>query len=201
MPYAIQGIATEFGRCIQHGDKIIYLNSGCFADLGDVKFLYDHDPDKEVYRNRNLELFAGAKSLAFRMVLPEFRNTPGDLSDVSDDYDTYMPVSVGYKDAVTETVTIEGVEIKRVVKAALHEISLLEGTPAVNTTYARIVDMDKCGTLADDYDMIRLVGRYVNIHREVKARENNGVVKYGHTTSPYDRAANNFERALQRLNS
>jgi phage head maturation protease len=199
MTYAIQGIATQFGKCIQHGDKILYLTPGCFDEsikFGSVKLLYDHD--QAAFPHQSVELFAGDNALAFRMILPESRNDDG-MSDISDDYDTYLGVSIGYKDATTETMTFDGVKVTCVVKATLLEVSLLSKPPAVNTTYGRVVDMDKCSELKDDFEMIQLTGRYVNAHREVKARENDGVVSFNHTTSAYDRAANNFERALQRL--
>jgi phage head maturation protease len=200
--YAIQGLCTEFKKCFQHGERILYLNPTCFnksIESGEeVKLLYDHDD--EAFPNRSVELYAGDKGLAFRIILPESRTDVG-MSNVSDDFDTYIPVSIGYKEAQTETTMIDGVEITSVVQATLHEVSLLSKAPAVNTTYARVVDLDTCGSLEDDYDRIQLVGRYVSLHRQAKAQENGGIVEYGHTTSPYDRAANNFERALRRLNA
>jgi hypothetical protein len=100
---------------------------------------------------------------------------------------------------MVKTVTIDGVQVSCVTKATLEEVSILKGSPAVDMTYARVVDLDKCSTLEADYPVIQLTARYVMMHRKVQARENGDVVSYKHTTSPYDRAANNFENALRRL--
>ena len=71
--------------------------------------------------------------------------------------------------------------------------------PAIDTTYARIVSDDACGSLTEDYDRILMVGRYVNLHRKVLAADNNGIVEHKHVASSYDVAANRFVRALANL--
>ena len=193
--YAIEGICTALKTCFEHGGRVLYFEPDCFSDSRHTKLLYDHD--REVIKNRTVEIFAGEKGLAFRMTLPE--SDDDSFATVSDDYNTYLACSIGYKDASIKTMLIEGVEVACVVKATLQEISILSKPPAVDTTFARIVDLAKCGTLADDYAMIYLTGRYVNLHRKAMAMDNGGIVKHGHSTSDYDRAADKFTRLLAEL--
>ncbi len=96
-------------------------------------------------------------------------------------------------------MTIDGAQIKVVTEATLNELSLISETPAVKATYARVVSADRCGTLVDDSERLELIGRYINLHRKARASDNDGIVKYAHATSPYDRAADRFEKALRDL--
>jgi hypothetical protein len=199
--YCLQGIATALGKCFPHGDKILYLKSSCFdASIRsgtDISLLFDHDEDRRL--TKRLQIHAGEKGVAFRYLIPG--SWSSSFSEIADDVDTYIPVSIGYKDARKETTTIDGVEITSVIEAKLEEISLLSGAPAVDSTYARVVSLDTCGTLEEDYNAgrLHLIGQYVSLHRAFKASENGGRVEYSHATSPYDRAAARFERALQTL--
>jgi len=190
--FAIEGICTALKTCFEHGGRILYFGADCFSDSRDVKLLYDHN--KEVFSGRTVELYAGEKGLAFRMTLPD--SDDDSFSAFSGDHDTYLACSIGYKDAKIKTMTIEGVQVACVVKATLEEVSIVR-KPAVDTTFARIVNLDRCSSLADDYAMIHLTGRYVNLHRRAMAVD--GVVNHNHSTSDYDRAADRFETALRRL--
>jgi phage head maturation protease len=66
--YAIEGICTALKTCFQHRDRILYFETDAFNESRDVKLLYDHD--KEVFKTRTVEIYAGKSGLAFRMVLP-----------------------------------------------------------------------------------------------------------------------------------
>lgn len=139
----------------------------------------------------------------FRFLLPESRNSAlsKSYSEIADDYNSYAPVSIAFKHVATESEIIDGVKVTSVVEADLLEISILSKAPAISSTYARVASWETCCGLQEDYELGRfeLVGNYVSLHRTIKARENNGVVKYNHATSPYDRAADNFQKALRKL--
>jgi hypothetical protein len=130
-------------------------------------------------------------------VLPE--SWSSKFAELADDFDSYVAISAGLNITKSDTMTIDGVEVKVIVKATLNEISILGKEPAIKSTYARFVSSDSCNDIEDDYERLRLVGRYISLHRAAKAAENGGVVKYAHATSPWERAADRFERALRNL--
>jgi HK97 family phage prohead protease len=201
----LQGLGAEFGKFFSHGDRIIRLRSGCFdASINsgaDIRLLLNHD-EKSCLGTRNdgsLQIHSGAKSLAFRFLL---RDSPSlKFSDYADDVETYLAVSCGFNTIKSEKTNIAGTEVTTIVEASLKEISLLAKPPAITTTYARVKSWQTCGTLEDDYatGLFDLAGRVIAIHRKITADENGGPVSYAHATSPYDRAANAFQRALSRL--
>jgi phage head maturation protease len=202
MTYVIQGIACEFGKCFSDGREIIYLKSGCFDSCSeaDIRLLLDHKGKSLGTTADRLEIHIGKEAMAFRYTIPDSSwNTT--FSEPADDLNTYVPVSIGCNPTKTETITIDGVQVKVIVEATLNEISLLSQEPANKSTYGRVVSSETTGSLDDDYDAgrLELVGRYVNLHRAHKASENNGIVQYTHASSPYERAAANFERKLQTL--
>src|ERR1700730_2182783 len=123
------------------------------------------------------------------------------LEDMADDMECYFPISIGYVTTKTETEVVDGVSVKSIVEADLREISILNKAPAIHSTYGRITKWEFCNGLKEDYELGRfgLIGRFVSLHRAIKAQENGGVLNYNHITTPYDRAANNFERALGKL--
>jgi len=96
-------------------------------------------------------------------------------------------------------MTVDGTQIKVVTEATLNEISIISSAPAVKATFARIVGADSCNDLADDSERLELIGRYISLHRKAKASENDGLIKYAHATSPSDRAADRFTKALAAL--
>jgi hypothetical protein len=98
-------------------------------------------------------------------------------------------------------MTIDGEQVKVIVKATLNEISVLSREPAIKSTYGRVVSLETCDDLEDEYDSgrLQLVGQFVSLHRNMKAFENGGEIRYSHATSPYERAADRFERALKNL--
>lgn len=200
MIYVLQGVATEIGKCFIHGDQVLFFNPGCFdasIQETDVPILYDHDHGKRL--TKSVEVHADEKALVFRYQIPHCPSYK--FSEPADDFDTYLAVSIGFTATKTETMAIDGVKVTSVIEAKLNEISLLSGAPAVARTFARIVSLDTCEDLEDDCESGRfqLHGAYVNLHRKFKASENGGVMNYGHSTSDYDRAANNFERKLHGL--
>jgi hypothetical protein len=204
--FVLQGIATETGKCCRGKDgNVLYLNHGCFdasIDSGiEVSLLLDHDSKSCIgtTTNNKLAIYAGSKGVAFRFTIPE--SWSKDLADHADDFETYVPVSIGLKDGSATPINIDGTQVASVDEAKLYEVSILSKAPAIHSTYARIVSLETCGTLQHDYDSGRLdlVGKYIGIHRAYKASENGGVVKYHHVTSPYDRAASRFVTALQTL--
>ncbi len=202
--FVLQGEATKFGVCFQQGNGILYLHSGCLTiDSDEVKLLWDHDHDNKIFPNRRLELFAGEDSLVFRMAIPDthYKDEIDALSDVSDDDFNYFAVSIGYRDAVIETMTFDGVDVSCVKTATLKEISILTSKPpAISSTYCQIVDMKTChSNLEDDYAAIQLTGRIINLHRKMMAFDNNGVIEHKHVVSQLDRAADKFMDSLKQL--
>jgi phage head maturation protease len=199
MSVVLQGVATEFEKFFFNGDEIWYLKAGCFGSLSDseVKLMFDHDGKSIATTNNRLQVHVGNEALIFRLAIPDSFSEP--LLDQTDEFESYIPVSVGFTATKTETMMIEGVPVKIVVEATLNEISVLSKEPAVKTTYARIASEETCGSLEKDYERIRLVGRFVSLHRAQKATENEGKVEYKNTLSPYDAAGNRFVRALNAL--
>jgi phage head maturation protease len=196
--FVIQGQASAFGKPIAHGDKIIILQSGCFDEClksgGKIDLLMDHDSTKSFGSTENrLLLYAGQESLTFRFLIPERGSK--EYAEVSDDLDYFLAVSIGYKNAKTETSVVDGVKVVTVISADLEEVSLLEKAGAVPTAFARVVDIETCGLLADDSEsgMFDLYGTYYSLRRAAKAA---GVDV---SESAYDKAATRFERALMRL--
>jgi HK97 family phage prohead protease len=194
----IQGEATRFDVPIAHGDKIIILKSGCFDEClksgTKIDLLMDHDSTKSFGSTENrLLLYAGQKSLAFRFLIPERHSK--EYAEVGDDLDYFLAVSIGYKNAKTEASVVDGVNVVSVISADLEEVSLLDKPGAVKTTFARVVDIETCGLLADDSDsgMFELYGTYYSLRRAAKAA---GVDV---SESAYDKAATRFEKALMRL--
>ena len=110
-------------------------------------------------------------------------------------------MSIGYTAKRVETQIVDGVKVVNIFDSTLEEISILDRAPAVGTTYAQVVEAKSCGGLKEDYDtgLFELKGRVISLHRAVNARENGGTIKYSHATTPTDRAADNFLRALKRL--
>jgi hypothetical protein len=204
MTYVLQGIATEYGKCLfGENGNVLHLKDGCFdgsiASGSEVALLLNHDPENCIGTTTNgkLEVYAGAKGVAFRYSIPE--SWDADFADKADNLETYLAVSIGLKDGSAELVLVDGIEITSLVEAKLFEISLLDKPPAIHSTYGRIVSLDTCGTLKDDYDSGRLdlIGRYIGIHRAFKASENGGIVKYNHAPTDYERAADGFLQALR----
>jgi hypothetical protein len=199
--FCLQGVASEFGKYFQHGDDILRLNSRCFDKSlrsgRDIKLLINHDTSQCLGSwTDKLMIYAGEKRLVFRFLLPG-----SEFNHLANDFDSYVPVSIGYITEKTESTTVNGIKVVTVVEGSLTEISILDKAPAVHSTYGRVVSWETCGGLQEDYEAGRfeLVGKYISLHRASKALDNNGVVDYRHSTSPYHRAANNFERALQNL--
>lgn len=202
----LQGIATATGQCFFGKDgNVLYLKHGCFdasiiSGL-EVRLLLDHDSKSCLAKTTNdkLEVCAGATGIAFRFHIPD--SCSGAFRGYADDFDSYLPVSIGFKDGIAEAITIDGVKVTSVINATLCEVSILSKPPAIHSTYGRVVSANTCGPLKDDYDSGRLAlaGRYVALHRAYKASHNNGVVEYCHSTSAYDRTASKFETALRKL--
>ncbi len=193
----LQGIACRFGEIIDDGTKLIFLPPGCMTLSDEVKLLIDHRGKGLASTADALEIHIGEKSLAFRYSIPE--SWTEQFKDIADDVNTYLPVSCGFAITKSELMTIDGAQIKVVTEATLNELSLISETPAVKSTYARVVSADTCGTLADDSERLELIGRYVTLHRKARASENGGVVQYSHATTPYDRASDHFTKALAAL--
>jgi hypothetical protein len=196
--YVFQGAACEFEKFFFHGDEVWYLKSGCFGSISDneVKLMLNHDGKSLGSTNNRLQVHAGNEALVFRYSIP---GSCSEFSEPADDFETYVPVSIGFNATKTEAMKIDGVPVTIVVEATLNEISALDKEPAIKSTYARVATEDTCGTLAEDYDRILLVGRVVSLHRAQKATENGGKLEYKHASIPYDRAANRFTRALNAL--
>jgi len=197
-----QGIALEYKKFIFHGDEILYFKPGCMDCSGaDVHLKLDHKESLKSTRDR-IDFYAGEDSLAFRLRIPiGYDSTSLKFSELADEFNTYVPISVGCTRTETETMTIDGVSVKIVAKATLNELSALSTAPAMQASYGRLVSTETCGTLEEDYESgrLELVGKYIGIHRAFKASENGGEIRYSHVTSPYDRAAANFERTLKNL--
>jgi HK97 family phage prohead protease len=204
----LQGCSTDLEKPFAHADKdghkVVTLKSGCFdAALqsgGDVKLLIDHDESQclSTMNSARLQIHAGAKHLVFRFLIPG--SSSSKFAELKDDYETYVPVSIGYDILKADDETIDGARVQTVLEARLTEVSILSKAPAVSTTYARVASWETCNALQEDYDSGRfeLVGKVVSLHRTIKA--NGGPVAYAHMPSPYDRAANAFMRALQKYN-
>jgi phage head maturation protease len=199
----LQGVATEMEKPFVHGDKVVILKSGSFDPAkqpgGDVKLLIDHHESQclGTMNEARLQIHAGNKHLVFRFLIPESKRYT--FSDVADDFETYVPVSIGYDILKSENETIDGVRVQSVLEARLTEVSILSKAPAVSTTYARVASWETCCSLEDDLENGRfdLVGKVVSLHRTIKA--NGGEIRYAHATSAYDRAANSFLRTLEKF--
>ena len=199
----LQGTATELDKPFVHGDKVVILKSGAFdAALqsgDDVSLLLDHDESHSLgTRNGGLlQIHAGAKHLVFRFLSPG--SSSAKFAELADDFETYVPVSIGYDILKADNETIDGVRVQTVFAARLTEVSILSKAPAVSSTYARVATWETCGELAADYGTGRfeLVGKVVSLHRKIQA--NGGEIRYAHATSAYDKAANSFLRVLSRL--
>jgi phage head maturation protease len=202
----IQGVANAFDKPFNHNGEIVVNRAGCFdkffSSNHDVKFLIGHDESQCFGSSRkNLQIHAGKNSLVFRYAIPESKRFDKDFADVAGDLETYCAVSIGYTAKRVDTRVVDGVKIVEVLDATLEEISLLNRTPAVASTYANVVRADQCASLAEDYDtgLFELRGRLITLHRAVNARENGGKINYSHATRPTDRAADNFLKTLRRL--
>ena len=193
----LQGIAAEFGKFFQHGDEVIYLPSGSIVMSDHVKLLTDHEGKSYGTTADILQVHIGDEAIGFRFEFPN--NYDDELATKADDFDSYIAVSVGLNITKFKTMIIDGVKAKVITEGTLKEISLIRGEPAIKGTYARLVTPDTCGELEDDFERMRLVGRYVSLHRAQKAAENSGVIQYHHITSDYERAASRLRQALQSL--
>lgn len=199
MSVVLQGKATDFDSFFFNHDEVWYIKSRAFGPLEDteVVLMCDHDGKAVASTKNRLQVHAGDEALIFRLAIPDSFSEP--LLDQTDELESYLPVSIGFTATKIEKMTIEGVPVTIVVEATLNEISILSKEPAVKTTYARIASEETCGSLEEDYERIRLVGRVVSLHRAQKATENHGNVEYKNTLSSYDAAANRFTRALNAL--
>jgi hypothetical protein len=193
----LQGVACRFGEVIDDGTKLLYLRPGCFTEHANVKLLFDHKGNSLASTDNRLEVHVGQESLVFRFHIPE--SWTEQFKNQADDLDTYLPVSCGFSITKSELIAVDGAQIKVVTEATLNEISLISEEPAVKATFARVVGADSCNDLADDCERMELIGRYISLHRKAKASENGGVVRYAHATSPSDRAADRFTKALSKL--
>jgi phage head maturation protease len=202
MTYVLQGTAFAFDEPFVKNDYILYVNSGAFdaslASGKSVQLLIGHDPAQRLGSSSDrLTLHAGKKSLVFRFDLHD-----GDgFADLADDPLTYLPVSISHRPVKTTSEVMRGVKVVTVIESELVEISLIKGEPDIKSSYARVVSQDGCASLKDEYDagLFNVAGRLITAHRALKARENGGEIKYRHTTSAYDRAAERFTAALRRL--
>lgn len=205
MALVIQGLATEYNKIFRHCGAFMRLDRSCFdASLKssdtNVYFIINHDMKQSLGHQGNLlEVYAGRDHLAFRYLLPEAGTKLFD--DLSDDFDSYLGVSLGTSITKTESVEVAGHIVTTVMEAKLNEISMLSGIPAVDSTYGRVVSLDTCDTLENDYlsGKLALHGRYIGLHRKVRAQDSGNEVIYSHSTSPYDRTAERFRQALSRL--
>jgi phage head maturation protease len=204
--FLLQGVATKFGEIIDYGDRLMYLKSDCLdksiARGDDVRLLYDHDDESPVLRNCYVELYATKSELAFRVGLGEDSARLGFLYQIADVYEAYIPVSVGLTKTRSNVLEIDGHLVEVVEEATIDEISILsKDSPAVKSTFARVVTQESCDEMKADVDAGRfgLHGAYISLHRSMKAAESGDVVKYAHSPTEYDRAAARFERALQNL--
>jgi hypothetical protein len=197
--YVLQGIACEFGKCFSHGDEIIYLKPGCVSYEPDIRLLLDHEGKSLGTTADRLQVHIGDEAIAFRFAIPE--SWSASFAEKADELETYLPISAGMNITKTETMTIDGEQVKVIVKATLNEISVLSGEPAIKSTYGRVVSLETCDDLEDEANSgrLQLVGRFVSLHRKMKATENGGEIRYTHVTSDYERKASAFERALAKL--
>jgi HK97 family phage prohead protease len=200
----LQGTATAFDKPFAHGDEVWILKSGCFdrslRSGHDVKLLMNHEEEHCLGSGEQILLYAGKTALVFRYLISDSKHNKF-FEDVADDMDTYVPVSIGFERTKSETTRVDGVNVITVIEAKLNEVSILDKAPAVHSTYGRVVSWNTCGSLEEDSENGRfdLVGRYVGLHRAVKAQDNGGNIDYRNTTTPYERAADRFQLALQKL--
>lgn len=198
MTVAIQGVAAEFKKIFTiDGKKFYYLAPDCFGPISDVDLLLNHQGKSFATTEDRLQIYSGDDALVFRCYFPE--NFAKQVADQTDEIETYLAVSAGFTITKTETVICDGILVNVIVEAKLNELSLLDKPPAIDTTYARIVSEDSCGTLEEDYDRIRLVGRVVSLHRKALATESGGKIQYHHSPTAYERASDRFSRALAAL--
>lgn len=204
----IQGEATQFGKPFVHGDDILILKSGVFdpslRGANDIKLLVNHDPERCLGSSNDgrLLIHAGEKKMVFRFLIGDPDATSFKFfSDIADDLESYFPISIGYLPTKTESEIIDGVKVKSIVEANLHEISILNKAPAIHSTYGRVTKLESCNGLQEDYELGRfgLIGRFVSLHRAIKAQENGGVLNYNHITKPWDRSYDNLQKALRNL--
>jgi phage head maturation protease len=199
----IEGVATEFEKFFSHGkdgSEAWLIKSGAFDDTRgekEVRLLLDHDETASLGgTGKRLELHYGKDSVAFRFRIGK----SSDFDHMVDEYDSYFGVSIGFKTLESQRGTIEGVPVLIIEKATLTELSILKGAPAVDSTFGRFVSAKHCQSLRDDYDdgHFSLVGRFISLHRKVESLDNDGKITYKNITTPYDHAANQFQRALSR---
>jgi hypothetical protein len=196
--FALEGIATRFGEIIDSGNELLFLKPGSLTLADEVRLLIDHDKGNGLASTDDLlEVHVGEKLLAFRFHIPYSRAE--EFKDQADCFETYLPVSMGMTITESETMTIDGVQVKVISAATLNEVSIISSEPAVKTSYARVVSADTCEGLADVSDRFELIGRFINIHRKASAPDNGGVVRYANATSASDIAANRFTKALAAL--
>jgi hypothetical protein len=193
----LQGLVLDFNKCFYSGEEIIFIKSESISVSDNVGLMLDHGG--KTFGHDNLEIHIGDESLAFRYELPA--SWCDSFKDQADEVETYLGVSAGLTITKSDTMTMDGHTVKVISAATLNEISLLSKEPAVKTAYARIVTADTCGDLSEDVEAgrLHLVGRVIGLLRQTKAAENGGVVKYSNSPSPYERAADRFERALKTL--
>jgi phage head maturation protease len=170
------GIGATFGKPFTHGDRILSLESGCF-DAGlrsgsDVSLILNHDESHCLgsLKTSRLQIYAGKEHLVFRYLIPE--SSSSKFAELADDFDCYVAVSAGFKITKSDTATIDGIEVTTVNEGRLEELSILSQAPAITSTFARVVSWQTCGTdLKLDYETGRfdLVGKYVSLHRKIKA--------------------------------
>jgi hypothetical protein len=191
----LQGIACRFRQIIDTGNGLIFINPGALTSAAEVKLLLDHEGKPLASTNDRLEIHIGDKSLAFRYSIPD--SWSEEFESKSDDFETYLPVSIGMTINKSEMLAIDGTTVKLISSATLNEISILQNDPAVKSAHARVVSVQRCGDLEDDCDLMEMTGRFISLHRKANAVD--GVVRYAHVTSDYDRAADRFARALKAL--
>ncbi len=114
--FCLQGVASEFDKPFVHGDHVLILQSDCFSKSlrsSDIKLLLNHDTSHCLGSQDRLMIYAGEKSLVFRFPL----SGPG-FKELADDFETYVPVSVGYITKETETTIIDGSKLLRFWKVS-----------------------------------------------------------------------------------
>jgi hypothetical protein len=123
------------------------------------------------------------------------------VDDIADSVEDYWPVSIGFEKKKFERKVIEGIPCLIIEEAKLTEVSILKTDPAVSSTFARVVRASSCESLQEDYEAGRfeLMGKFISLHRKVQALDTDGKVNFVHQSSEYDRKANGFTRALERL--
>lgn len=198
MSVAIQGVGFEFSKIFVTDGKAFYATPGCFGSLTDIDLLTDHKGQSYANTGNDLLVHSGPEALVFRAYFPDEWFAKA-VADQTDELDTYLGVSTGFTIMKSKTIDCDGTPVTVILEAKLDEISLLSSPPVIDTTYARIVSHETCGSLAEDYERIVTVGKYVNLHRKVLAAEHDGVVEHKHIVSSYNAAANRFTRALSAL--